>query len=102
MLITIFLFVFVLKYGQILEYSDPLLIFVFLCVFAISTIMFCFLVSVFFSHANVAAACGGLIYLTTYLPYVILTIFEEDVGSSYLMAAVSIPITFFYIPRNSL
>ena len=94
MMITTVLLVLVLKFGDILQYSDPSVIFVFFFVFTISTVMFCFLVSVFFSRANVAAACGGLIYLTTYLPYVILTIFEDNVNKSHLVASVSICICY--------
>lgn len=89
MMVTTVILVFVLKFGYILRYSDPFLVFIFLSVFTISTIMFCFLVSVFFSRANVAAACGGLIYLTTYLPYIMLTIFEDHVSKSHLVAGVS-------------
>lgn len=39
-------------------------------VFCLATITQCFLISVFFSKANLAAACGGLIYFVLYLPYV--------------------------------
>ena len=94
MMITTVLLVLVLKFGDILQYSDPSVIFVFFFVFTISTVMFCFLISVFFSRANVAAACGGLIYLTSYLPYVILTIFEENVQKPHLIASVSKIFTF--------
>ena len=94
MMITTVLLVLVLKFGDILQYSDPSVIFVFFFVFTISTVMFCFLISVFFSRANVAAACGGLIYLTSYLPYVILTIFEESVQKPHLIASVSKIFTF--------
>ncbi|XP_028404446.1 ATP-binding cassette sub-family A member 1-like [Dendronephthya gigantea] len=97
MMITTILLVMVLKFGDILQYSDPSVIFVFFFVFTISTIMFCFLISVFFSRANVAAACGGLIYLTTYLPYVILTIFEENVNKSHLIASCLLSPTAFGI-----
>lgn len=58
--------------GAVLTYSDPTLVFVFLLVFAISTINFSFMISVFFSRANVAAAAGGFIYFLSYLPYVFL------------------------------
>ncbi|MCI4394811.1 hypothetical protein PGIGA_G00173010 [Pangasianodon gigas] len=60
-----------LKYGKILRYSDPSVIFVFLLVFCIATVMQCFFISVFFSRANLAAACGGLIYFLLYLPHVL-------------------------------
>uniref|UniRef100_A0A4W4EA10 ABC transporter domain-containing protein n=1 Tax=Electrophorus electricus TaxID=8005 RepID=A0A4W4EA10_ELEEL len=60
-----------LKYGQVLKYSDPSVIFVFLLVFCVATVMQCFFISVFFSRANLAAACGGLIYFVLYLPHVL-------------------------------
>lgn len=90
MMITAIMLVFVLKFGEILIYSDPVVIFVFFVAFTLSTVMLCFLISVFFSRANVAAACGGLIYITTYLPYVILTIFEREVKTPHLVISVSI------------
>uniref|UniRef100_A0A3Q3GMJ2 ATP-binding cassette, sub-family A (ABC1), member 3b n=1 Tax=Labrus bergylta TaxID=56723 RepID=A0A3Q3GMJ2_9LABR len=51
---------------------DPTLVFVFLLVFAVSTINFSFMISTFFSRANVAAAAGGFIYFMSYLPYLFL------------------------------
>ncbi|XP_031441264.1 phospholipid-transporting ATPase ABCA1-like isoform X2 [Clupea harengus] len=57
------------KYGKVLSYSDPSVIFVFLLVFCVATVMQCFFISVFFSRANLAAACGGLIYFLLYLPH---------------------------------
>ena len=48
--------------------------------FATVTIVFCFLVSVFFSKAKLAAACGGIIYFLTYMPYVFISIREEGAG----------------------
>uniref|UniRef100_A0AAY4A3H4 P-type phospholipid transporter n=1 Tax=Denticeps clupeoides TaxID=299321 RepID=A0AAY4A3H4_9TELE len=59
------------KFGKVLRYSDPSVIFVFLVVFCVATIMQCFFISVFFSRANLAAACGGLIYFVLYLPHVL-------------------------------
>ncbi|KAM6957907.1 LOW QUALITY PROTEIN: phospholipid-transporting ATPase ABCA3 [Aplochiton taeniatus] len=58
--------------GAVLTNSDPTLVFVFLLVFAVATINFSFMISVFFSRANVAAAAGGFIYFLSYLPYVFL------------------------------
>uniref|UniRef100_A0A8C2JZG5 ATP-binding cassette, sub-family A (ABC1), member 3b n=1 Tax=Cyprinus carpio TaxID=7962 RepID=A0A8C2JZG5_CYPCA len=57
---------------SVLTYSDPTLVFFFLLVFAVSTINFSFMISTFFSRANVAAAAGGFIYFLSYLPYVFL------------------------------
>lgn len=66
-----------LKYGKVLQYSDPSVIFVFLLVFCLVTITQCFFISVFFSKANLAAACGGLIYFVLYLPHVLCYAWRE-------------------------
>ncbi|KAJ8254174.1 hypothetical protein COCON_G00207860 [Conger conger] len=58
--------------GAVLTYSDPTLVFFFLLCFAVSTINFSFMISAFFSRANVAAAVGGFIYFLSYIPYVFL------------------------------
>uniref|UniRef100_A0A7N9AL73 ATP-binding cassette, sub-family A (ABC1), member 3b n=1 Tax=Mastacembelus armatus TaxID=205130 RepID=A0A7N9AL73_9TELE len=58
--------------GAVLTYSDPTLVFVFLLVFTVATINFSFMISAFFSRANVAAAAGGFIYFLSYLPYLFL------------------------------
>lgn len=70
--VTVLLCVKVSPYGSVLTYSDPTLVFFFLLVFAVSTINFSFMISVFFSRANVAAAAGGFLYFLSYLPYVFL------------------------------
>uniref|UniRef100_A0A3Q1ANV7 P-type phospholipid transporter n=1 Tax=Amphiprion ocellaris TaxID=80972 RepID=A0A3Q1ANV7_AMPOC len=70
-LISAALLIALLKWGDILPYSDPAVVFFFLMAFATATIMQCFLISTFFSKANLAAACGGLIYFGLYLPYVL-------------------------------
>uniref|UniRef100_A0A3P9K113 ATP-binding cassette, sub-family A (ABC1), member 4b n=1 Tax=Oryzias latipes TaxID=8090 RepID=A0A3P9K113_ORYLA len=57
--------------GKVLNYSDPVLVFFFLLTFTVATIMQCFLMSVFFNKANLAAACSGIIYFTLYLPHVL-------------------------------
>uniref|UniRef100_A0A673XDS3 ATP binding cassette subfamily A member 3 n=1 Tax=Salmo trutta TaxID=8032 RepID=A0A673XDS3_SALTR len=63
---------FVTPNGAVLTYSDPTLVFVFLLFFAVATINFSFMISAFFSRANVAAAAGGFIYFLSYLPYLFL------------------------------
>ncbi|KAK7101016.1 phospholipid-transporting ATPase ABCA1-like [Littorina saxatilis] len=85
MVITIILFCIILKGGKVLEYSDPSVIFVFMLAFTVSTISQCFLISVFFSRANLAAVCGGFIYFILYLPYTQLVQFEEYTSTSLKM-----------------
>ncbi|XP_035876910.1 ATP-binding cassette sub-family A member 3 isoform X1 [Phyllostomus discolor] len=53
----------------VLTHSDPSLVLVFLICFAVSSISFSFMVSTFFSKANMAAAVGGCLYFFTYIPY---------------------------------
>uniref|UniRef100_A0A673MJG5 Zgc:172302 n=1 Tax=Sinocyclocheilus rhinocerous TaxID=307959 RepID=A0A673MJG5_9TELE len=77
-----------LKWGDILPYSDPTVVFFFLAAFATATIMLCFLISTFFSRANLAAACGGLIYFTLYLPYVLCVAWREYLTSTHRILAV--------------
>uniref|UniRef100_A0A669CMV4 P-type phospholipid transporter n=1 Tax=Oreochromis niloticus TaxID=8128 RepID=A0A669CMV4_ORENI len=56
--------------GRVLNYSNPIILFLFLLTFTTATIMQCFLLSVFFNQANLAAACCGIIYFTLYLPHI--------------------------------
>uniref|UniRef100_A0A3P8WEF2 ATP binding cassette subfamily A member 3 n=1 Tax=Cynoglossus semilaevis TaxID=244447 RepID=A0A3P8WEF2_CYNSE len=70
--VTLLLCVQVKPNGAVLSYSDPTLVFVFLLVFTVATINFSFMISAFFSRANVAAAAGGFIYFLSYLPYLFL------------------------------
>uniref|UniRef100_A0A8C7T2V0 P-type phospholipid transporter n=1 Tax=Oncorhynchus mykiss TaxID=8022 RepID=A0A8C7T2V0_ONCMY len=70
----------ILKYGKVLQYSDPSVIFVFMLVFCVATIMECFFISVFFSKANLAAACGGLIYFVLYLPHLLCYAWRDVLG----------------------
>uniref|UniRef100_A0A665V001 P-type phospholipid transporter n=1 Tax=Echeneis naucrates TaxID=173247 RepID=A0A665V001_ECHNA len=80
LLISAGLLVMLLKMGNLLPYSDPGVVFLFLGSFGIVTIMQCFLISTLFSRANLAAACGGIIYFTLYLPYVLCVAWQDYVG----------------------
>ena len=79
------------QYGKVLQYSDPSVIFVFLLVFCVATIMECFFISVFFSKANLAAACGGLIYFVLYLPHLLCYAWRDVMGFQVKIAVVSGP-----------
>lgn len=62
--------------------SDPLVIFLFLLLFICSVITFCFMVSVFFSKANTAAAIGGVAFFLTYAPFLFLNNSYDDLQLS--------------------
>ncbi|KAL3223907.1 hypothetical protein MRX96_026982 [Rhipicephalus microplus] len=61
----------ILCYGGILPYSNPLLLFIFYGTFALSVIMFCYMISIFFQSATVASLTGIVGYLISFLPFVI-------------------------------
>ncbi|KAI5138284.1 Phospholipid-Transporting Atpase Abca1 [Manis pentadactyla] len=89
------LLVVILKLGNLLPYSDPSVVFVFLSVFAVVTILQCFLISTLFSRANLAAACGGIIYFTLYLPYVLCVAWQDHVGFTLkVFASLLSPVAF--------
>ena len=77
MLLSVSLLVLVLKGGKVLEYSDGLVVFVFMLMFSLATIMQCFMFSVFFSKANLAAACAAIFYFIGYLPYALCIQWED-------------------------
>ncbi|KAF7667420.1 hypothetical protein LDENG_00062750 [Lucifuga dentata] len=65
--------------GRVLNYSNPIILFLFLLTFTTATIMQCFLLSVFFNQANLAAACCGIIYFTLYLPHILCFAWQEHI-----------------------
>ncbi|NXW57022.1 ABCA4 protein, partial [Eurystomus gularis] len=77
MTVSTFLLTALIMCGQVLHYSSPLLFFLFLLTFTTATIMQCFLFSTFFSKANLAAACSGVIYFTLYLPHIVCFVWQD-------------------------
>ncbi|XP_069645365.1 retinal-specific phospholipid-transporting ATPase ABCA4 isoform X4 [Haliaeetus albicilla] len=77
MAVSTFLLTALVMSGQVLHYSSPLLFFLFLLTFTTATIMQCFLFSTFFSKANLAAACSGVIYFTLYLPHIVCFVWQD-------------------------
>ncbi|XP_036410765.1 retinal-specific phospholipid-transporting ATPase ABCA4-like [Megalops cyprinoides] len=73
--------------GKVLNYSDPMILFLFLMTFTVATIMQCFLMSVFFNKANLAAACSGIIYFTLYLPHILCFAWQERITKNMKIAA---------------
>lgn len=74
--------------GKVLNYSNPILVFFFLLTFTVATIMQCFLMSVFFNKANLAAACSGIIYFTLYLPHILCFAWQDRITRNMKLAAV--------------
>lgn len=74
--------------GDILPYSHPAVVFLFLAAFAVATVVQSFLLSIFFSRANLAAACGGLAYFSLYLPYVLCVAWRDRLPTGGRVALV--------------
>ncbi|RXN25823.1 retinal-specific ATP-binding cassette transporter [Labeo rohita] len=72
--------------GKVLNYSDPIILFLFLLTFTVATIMQCFLMSVFFNKANLAAACSGIIYFTLYLPHIFCFAWQDRITKEIKLA----------------
>nr|XP_017197999.1 phospholipid-transporting ATPase ABCA3 isoform X2 [Oryctolagus cuniculus] len=53
---------------SVLEYSDPIIVFIFLLFYTMPSICFSFMVSTFFSNAYFAITLGGFCFFITYLP----------------------------------
>ncbi|CAF4091856.1 unnamed protein product, partial [Adineta steineri] len=78
MLITAILLVLILKYGKITQFSNILVLFVFFVCYTFATINQCFLLSVFFKRANLAACGAGILYFLLYLPYTVLINYDSS------------------------
>uniref|UniRef100_A0AAQ4Q4S7 P-type phospholipid transporter n=1 Tax=Gasterosteus aculeatus aculeatus TaxID=481459 RepID=A0AAQ4Q4S7_GASAC len=88
------LLTFIIIGGKVLNYSNPVLVFFFLLTFTVATIMQCFLMSVFFNKANVAAACSGIIYFTLYLPHVLCFAWQDRITKNIKLASLLSPVAF--------
>ena len=72
----------ILKFGNVLANSNLLLVVLMFVSFVFPTITFCFLVSTFFSKANLASACAGIAFFCTYLPYTLYLTWERYITSN--------------------
>ncbi|XP_075241054.1 phospholipid-transporting ATPase ABCA1-like isoform X2 [Convolutriloba macropyga] len=77
-----FVLSFILKFGDVLAKSNVFVIMFVFFSYVIPTITFCFLISVFFSRANLASAVAGITFFVFYLPYVLYIAWSEDIDSN--------------------
>uniref|UniRef100_A0AAR2LXT6 P-type phospholipid transporter n=1 Tax=Pygocentrus nattereri TaxID=42514 RepID=A0AAR2LXT6_PYGNA len=80
--------------GKVLNYSNPVILFLFLMTFSTATIMQSFLMSVFFNKANLAAACSGIIYFTLYLPHILCFAWQDRITKNMKLASLLSPVAF--------
>ncbi|XP_055994396.1 ATP-binding cassette sub-family A member 13 [Sorex fumeus] len=71
----------ILKISGIFAHSNALIIFLFLLNFGVSVIMLSYFLSNFFNQANTAALCTSLIYMISFLPYIVLLILHNQLNA---------------------
>ncbi|XP_070581084.1 phospholipid-transporting ATPase ABCA3-like isoform X2 [Ptychodera flava] len=75
------------EHHAVINHTAPSVLFVFLVIYAIASIAFCFAVSVFFSVANTGAAAGGVIWFLTYVPYMFIQPRYENLSHGEKLSA---------------
>ncbi|XP_076811813.1 phospholipid-transporting ATPase ABCA1-like isoform X2 [Clavelina lepadiformis] len=94
---SILLITIVLKVGSLTPRSNAFILVLWLCCFAFATIMQSFLICTFFSSANLAAACGGLIYFISYTPYNVVYILADRMSlTTKVIACLLSPVALGY------
>ncbi|KAH0550173.1 hypothetical protein KQX54_017854 [Cotesia glomerata] len=87
----------ILTAGKILPNSDPLLVMFFFMVYVFSIVTFCYMVSTMFSSASLAAVTTVVMFLLTYMPYVIVIAMEATLGLAYnILLCLSMSTSFCY------
>nr|XP_006820206.1 PREDICTED: ATP-binding cassette sub-family A member 2-like [Saccoglossus kowalevskii] len=72
--------VLIFKVGRILIHSDAIILILFLLCFGFSLMCLCYYISAFFQRATMAGLSAILIYLLTYLPYVLVVALEGQLN----------------------
>lgn len=79
----------VLKASGIFAYSNAFVVFLFLLDFGVSVVMLSYFLSAFFRQANTAALCTSLVYMISFLPYIILLVLHNQLSVSIQTFLVS-------------
>lgn len=79
----------VLRASGVFAHSDASLVFLFLLDFAVSAVTLSYLLSTCFSRADVAALCASLLYMASFLPYIILLVLHRQLGPAAQTLLVS-------------
>ncbi|XP_021242061.1 ATP-binding cassette sub-family A member 13 [Numida meleagris] len=70
----------ILKASGIFAYSNGFLIFLFLLDFGVTVIMLSYFLGVFFNSANTAALCASLVYMISFLPFIVLLVLQNQLS----------------------
>ena len=75
--------------GQITINSSASVLLLAMVSFSVSSITLAFLISTLFSQANLAAACGAVIFFLTYIPYIMAYAWDSLIPLSAKLVLVS-------------
>nr|XP_041569928.1 ATP-binding cassette sub-family A member 13 [Taeniopygia guttata] len=70
----------ILKASGIFAYSNGFLVFLFLLEFGVTVIMLSYFLGAFFSSADTAALCASLVYMISFLPYIVLLVLQNQLS----------------------
>ncbi|XP_045142225.1 ATP-binding cassette sub-family A member 13 [Echinops telfairi] len=70
----------ILKTSGIFVHSNAFIIFLFLLDFGVSLVMLSYFLSAFFSQASTAALCTSLVYMISFLPYIVLLVLHNQLS----------------------
>ena len=97
LLIVMFSIALVLLAGKILPKSDPSLVLIMMIDYAFSIVTFCYMISTVCSSASLAAITTVVMFLLTFMPYVIVIAMEAVIGLGYkLLICLSMSTSFCY------
>ncbi|XP_048195508.1 ATP-binding cassette sub-family A member 13 isoform X1 [Perognathus longimembris pacificus] len=85
----------ILKTSGIFMHSDAFIIILFFLDFGVSVIMLSYFLSAFFSQANTAALCTSLVYMLSFLPYIILLVLHNQLSVAIQTLLCLLPTTAF-------
>ncbi|XP_028048892.2 uncharacterized protein LOC105837746 isoform X2 [Monomorium pharaonis] len=87
----------ILLAGKILPRSDPFLVLILLFDYSFSVVTFCYMISTMFSSASLSAVTTVIMFLLTYMPYMIVIAMEAVFGLGFkLFICLSMSTSFCY------
>ncbi|XP_076760468.1 lipid droplet defective [Xylocopa sonorina] len=97
LLIVMFSIATILLGGKILPRSDPSLVLIMMIDYAFAIVTFCYMISTMCSSASLAAITTVVMFLLTFMPYVIVIAMEAVIGlGSKLLICLSMSTSFCY------
>lgn len=89
----------ILKASGIFAYSNGFLIFLFLLEFGVTVIMLSYFLGAFFSSADTAALCASLVYMISFLPYIVLLVLQNQLSFTSQIIMVNISYFLIFLPQ---